>query len=543
MNSAERTDIPGRWEPLDTPTLDAVIARLLGADPPPHVMALSEVGLRIGLPPAIPVAPGHAIGGIASPPELCVPGDMGLVVEAWERARQRRGSQVVVHLRHDSERSVNLHFVDARHQYGVYLGIVVGTFGAIDVQATTSEYFGPRSCTMQRNEVSVICSVDPAITQILGWTADELVGMRSLELLHPDDHALAIANWMEMLARPGGDQRVLMRYRRRDGEYIWFENTHRNLLNDPACGRVLTEMVDVSERMKAVDALRANEQLLRRLTETLPLGIAQIDTGRQIVYRNERLLEIMGVEQADSIDALFARVAYLDRPALKTAVLVAFAGGQTDDVELTVDHRSGPRRCTLAMRALESARGTVSGVIVCLTDCTESVRLRNELERRAKYDPLTQCHNRVSIFEALDALLGQPEQRSRGVAVLFIDLDRFKQINDRFGHAAGDELLRLTGQRLLASVRAGELVGRIGGDEFLVICPDVADPATAVEIAQRIDALLAQQVVLGSSSVAANSSIGVAWTDCAVDSDAFVANADEAMYASKRSACGPVLAG
>jgi len=332
---------------------------------------------------------------------------------------------------------------------------------------------------------------------------------------------------------------VVLRYRHRDGKHIPFEITHRNRLNDPARGRVLTEMVDVSERMEAVEALRASEQLLRRLTETLPLGILQIDADQRSVYRNERLLEILGVANAATLDAQFALVARADRELLGAALDELMTGGEPADVEFTIDDRRGPRRCSVTMRALSSADGAINGALVCVADVTERARLRDELGRRAKFDDLTHCHTRAAILEVLDRALRQPHD---GVAVLFIDLDDFKQINDRYGHAAGDDLLQLTGQRLLASVRAEDIVGRLCGDEFLVVCPDVATSATALDIAHRIAAALTQDAMLGAAAIVPTASIGVAWTDRAVGCDELVATADEAMYESKRAAGGPVLA-
>lgn len=278
MKPADALDVVGRVAPpeaLDFETIDAAIDSLLGADPPPHVFACDELGFLVPFPPEIRIAPEQVISGIALAMELCLPGELADVVEAWERARARRGAQTSIHLRSDPARCVTIHLVDARHRFGTYLGILVGTRGSFDNTSVKPSLFRPRVCSMERDEVSVICGIDAATTQILGWSAQEMIGRRTLDLVHPEDRTLAIANWMEMLGRPGFQQRVLLRYRHQDGKYIWFEVTHRNLLNDPALGRVLTEMVDVSERMDAIEALRASEQLLRRLTEALPLGISR----------------------------------------------------------------------------------------------------------------------------------------------------------------------------------------------------------------------------------------------------------------------------
>ncbi len=544
MEPVPGVDDSRRLAPLDvleTETLDAAIDSLLAADPPPHVLAAQDTGLSIPVPTEVPLKAGQAISGIASALDLCLPSDLQAVVEAWQRARLRRAANVFVRLRHDPDHEVTMHFLDARHRFGVYLVIIVGTHGPVDGSHRTPELFRPRVCIIDRDEVSVVVALGPTVVQILGWAAEDLVGKKTLELIHPDDRALAIANWMEMLSRPGFSQRAIMRYRHRDGQYIWFEITHSNLLNDPAHRLVRSEMVDVSERMDAVEGLRAGEQLLRRLTEALPLGVIQIDAGRNIVYRNELVLEILGTSASPTLDEQFANVARAQRGPLESVLCDVLQAGTAAELEITIGSGAAARCCNLTVRALSAQNGAVTGAILCISDITERVRLREELERRAKFDTLTGCHNRAAILETLEDVIERSQRMHSGLGVVFVDLDRFKTINDQHGHAAGDELLRLTATRLLSSVRSDDIVGRLGGDEFLIVCPDVATPDIALALAHRIAAALAQPVTLGATAIDPGASIGVAWTDSAVGCDAIVATADEAMYESKRAACGPVL--
>ena len=123
---------------------------------------------------------------------------------------------------------------------------------------------------------------------------------------------------------------------------------------------------------------------------------------------------------------------------------------------------------------------------------------------------------------------------------MFIDLDRFKLVNDRHGHAAGDLVLATAAQRLRDSVRGVDEVGRIGGDEFLVICPNVDNAAQAVEVADRLAGLFGDNVDVGASTAELRASIGVAWTNEATDADSLVAQADSAMYNAKRNGTGRV---
>ena len=528
-------------ENLDDDVIDAALLSLLGTDPPPYVMAFDESGLGVPVPPGVPVEVDHVISGVPTALELCLPGDLPKIIDGWTRARSRRAAQATVHLRRDPDKNVILHFIDARFAFGVYLGIFVGAEGPFDSSLPKPELFRPRACTLKRDETSVVRSIDAAVTHVLGWSEDQLVGKATIEITHPDDKALGIAKWMEMLRRPGFDQRLVIRLRHRLGHYIWFEVTNRNLLSDLEHGCVLTELVDISEKMEAAEALRSREELLRGLTEALPLGIAQTDNEHRILYSNERLGSILARVNAATLREQFEHVVAADQIRFDAAVSAVVNRAETVEVELAVDHPMGLRRCSVSMRPFHAASGAVSGTILCVADVTQRVQLQTELERRARFDTLTHCHNRYSILEILGESMQLPGRENAGIAIVFIDLNGLKVVNDRYGHAAGDELLRLTGLRLLASVRAGDSVGRLGGDEFLVVCPDLATPAAAVEVANRLEIALAPQARFGSITIVPASSIGVAWTNCRINMDEMIADADEAMYKAKRERNGPIL--
>ena len=532
--------VPTDTEPMDTASLDRALDAILRARPAPFVVAAAETGLCMPLPDSVPVAAGRTIAGIASFLDLCIMPDVDAVVAAWQRMLLLRFSAVSIHLRRDPERLVTAAFVDARHRYGVFLGIISGARGTVAGDEKPI-LFRPRMWTMERDESSVTRSVDASVEAILGWRPDELIGRMSTDILHPEERALSVATWMEMLGRPGCDQRAAMRYRHRDGRYVWFEVTHRNLLGDPVAPHVRTELLDISERMEAVERLRANEELLRRLTETLPQGVAHVDAERTIVYQNERLLEIVGRHEAATLGDLLGAVTPDERTRLEIAIDELLRAGTPIDTELNVERQDGARTCIVAMRALRAVSGAVTGAVVSFTDVTEREQLRAEVERQARFDHLTHCYNRAAVLESLEGVLHRSFAPKGGIAVLFVDLDRFKSVNDRYGHATGDALLRCVGERLLHDARTNDVVGRIGGDEFLVVCPSVETPQAALAIARRITASLAIRAVVGDHAIETGCSVGVAWTQTKVDADTIVAWADAAMYEAKRNGTGSAL--
>jgi diguanylate cyclase (GGDEF)-like protein len=217
------------------------------------------------------------------------------------------------------------------------------------------------------------------------------------------------------------------------------------------------------------------------------------------------------------------------------------------DLRLERHERGQQRICQLTLRALRDRHGDVSGAVVTVEDVTEGTTLRRELERRANIDPLTDLYNRAATMAELERLVSAGGGvGARETGVVFIDLDKFKPINDRLGHAAGDEVLATAAERLRRAVREQDLVGRIGGDEFLVVCPGMSGADVARTLAQRIISHLAEPFVLSvGEPVDLAASIGVAWAvNGATTADRLVARADAAMYEAKARRDGvPVLAG
>jgi diguanylate cyclase (GGDEF)-like protein len=155
------------------------------------------------------------------------------------------------------------------------------------------------------------------------------------------------------------------------------------------------------------------------------------------------------------------------------------------------------------------------------------------LSREANHDPLTDLPNRAAFNTRLEALLARPQRRDGSQAVLFVDLDDFKDVNDSMGHAAGDELLRVVAGRLTGATRPGDLVARLGGDEFAMLLDDLLEPDDAVMVAGRILSALAEPVQIGSQWAHVGASIGLAMRQDDSTTDALMREADVAMYAAK----------
>jgi diguanylate cyclase (GGDEF)-like protein/PAS domain S-box-containing protein len=525
-------------ERLPDGAIETAYRRLLELDPTAPIVAIRPSGLFTQMPPEVALGSHPVIVGHSSALGLVIPEDRAEVIEVWQTAAAQGAVNLRVHPLADPEQTITLHFFDLTHHYGVYVGVLTGYDGDLAGLQQDRGAVKPRFCSARKDPLAVIIEVDQAMERILGWRSQELIGRRSLEFIHPDDHERAIANWIDMLVVPQGERRVRLRHRHRDGSWVWLEITNHNLINQQDAGYVLAEMIDISDEMAAQEALRANEQLLRRLTETLPLGVLQIDRDRQVVYRNKRLSKIVGRRGTPrTVESQLANVVAEDSPALAEALTAVLTHAQDRDLEVSIKHRTGPRRCSIQLRALTTETGAVSGAVLCILDVTEDAHLREQLRDGATFDSLTRSYNRAATLAALDRALDEAEPDS-GVGVIFIDLDHFKQVNDDLGHAAGDRLLQHVASRLGESARESDVVGRLGGDEFLIICPRVDNAVDAARLAERFAESLAGTVRLGQHDYQPLASIGVAWAHGGEDADAIIARADEAMYVVKNQRGG-----
>ncbi len=535
---------------------------LLREHPDAQVCGLASNGLIVPVPQSVGLWGQGLIEGRALIDNV-VADDRTVVVRTWLAANEHGAAVARVRMLNRPTSWARLHFIDLREVHGVLLGVVVPSDETADADAPAPEerLAAPRFCTLTEDEGAKVLAADAAFTQMFGYSEEEILGKSVLDQIHPDDQGRAIEGWLAVLATRRAQQTRLRR-KRKDGGWTWVDTTLHNYLGDPERRCVMVELIDISAEMQAQEALHEREELLRRLTDAMPVGLLQIDNSRGIVYHNARLLDILYGAEEIELPAPRERIdeaseAEPTTPAaslLKTlsdeslaafeATLDEVLGEGTDgDLEVDIKLPSGAsRRALLSVRALHRATGEVSGAITCVLDMTDSARARQELERRATFDTLTQVHNRSSILSTLQHELERHDVAQTGV--VYVDLDKFKPVNDELGHAAGDELLVLVADRLKVASRDSDLVGRLGGDEFLIVLRDLPGPEIAMQVADRIGMALCGSFELTGGTAEVRVSIGVACVESGLlDAEDLVKQADAAMYSSKRvGECRPVLA-
>jgi diguanylate cyclase (GGDEF)-like protein/PAS domain S-box-containing protein len=516
---------------------------LVRSHPEAMFSALGPDGFRIPMPAEVGLAEERIIPppaeGRATLIDLVVPDDAKLVVAIWQRLQRTGMSIGAVRTRTAPDRSLTLSFVDLTDRYGIIIGAFTEQEG--DQHASTRLTPSllvparPRTATMTKSHDGVITGIDERSIRMFGWAEEQIVGQRSTEFIHPADGDRALFAWMEMLGTRSS-QRVRLRHRCADGAWLWVEienNYHLAEGADHTSAVITTVVNDISDEMTAHEALDRQERLFRRLAESLPIGLIQLEPDGSLAYANSRLRRILGVESAGSLDEQLVTVAAQDRPVLSAAFSDALAHGKEQDIEIDVEvpGAAEPRRCQVTLIALSDQDGT-PGALACVSDITESAKARAELTVKATFDALTGCYNRSSALALLDRVLAEDREP---VAVVYVDLDRFKPVNDAHGHAAGDELLVHTARSLGELLREGDAVARLGGDEFLLVARGVATPAQAMTIADRAVASLCRPVPLAAGTVDLGASIGAAVSAPADTAETLIARADAAMYEAKRA--------
>ena len=509
----------------------------LANEPRALVAAVDEDGFFVPMPATYRIDRSRVLQGRTAL-DFVVAEDRGVVIDHWYAAKDTGVGLVDVHLAAAPDEATPIGLFDLTDVHGCYFCVLVMPESAADVRPETVKGMASRVTWNTKSDRAEFIDVDPALERILGWTKADLEGKPSRDFTHAEDQELAIDNWLAMLGSGEDGQRVRLRHLHKDGHYVWVETNNENHLDDPENPHVVTQVIDISEEMAAQEALRERERLLNRLAEALPSGLLHVLADGTVVYTNERLHEIVAVPREEGVDRQLATILRSDWPRFKEAFGQVMAGEDADvEVRLQLPGQPEPRLCHLALRSLSEADGTVNAAIISVDDVTEAATLRNELHQRATIDALTNCYNRATVMAALEE---QIENSEEPLAVVFLDLDRLKAINDELGHAAGDELLVVVAERLRGSVRPGDLIGRLGGDEFLAVCREVVSEDEAVAIAEHVAASMAREVELEDGVIELRSSVGVVWSGApeALTADELVARADAAMYESKRRGAG-----
>jgi diguanylate cyclase (GGDEF)-like protein/PAS domain S-box-containing protein len=350
--------------------------------------------------------------------------------------------------------------------------------------------------------------------------------------VHEEDRAAVQASLQRALAE-GAPYEIEFRQLRPDGGIGWTRALGKTF---PAAGdkglRVIGVAQDITERRLAEDRLRQASTVFHSTQE----GIIITDADRQVISVNQAFSAMTGFapEEAVGREPHMLSGETLEPEQCRTLWATLEREGRWQG-EIKCRRKTGESfYAWISVTAVRDSAGKLNNYVLLFSDIGALRQAEERLNHLAHHDSLTDLPNRILALDRLDHILAQARRRNRRAALLFVDLDRFKRINDTLGHSVGDELLRTTAERLRACVRAADTVARLGGDEFLVIPDQVESTDELAHLARKLIATLSVPVTLAGREIEVSGSIGISlFPDDAGSKDALIRAADAAMYAAK----------
>ena len=385
---------------------------------------------------------------------------------------------------------------------------------------------------------AVYLYVSPSSERVFGLPPEAMIGRSVMEFVHPDHHE-AQRQARDAL-RDGAAELVLERpMRHGNNGWVWVES-RLSAVRDEHGGLagVQTSSRDISDRKAAETARQIADEQFRTAFDDAPIGVALVGTDGTWLRINEALCAMLGYSHEELQAIRFQDVTHPDDVEADVALVGEVLSGDRRGYQMEKRYIRKDRSevwASLSVSLVRDASGEPLHFISHVQDISARKHLESELRRLATQDDLTGLHNRRHFERELARSLKLVQRYGEHAAVLLLDLDDFKSVNDTYGHAGGDELLRHAGGVLRDRLRETDLVARFGGDEFAILLRH-----THAAAAERVAEVLRQELdarpaTIDGNTVAARASIGVAALDAELDAGETMRVADQAMYRVKRS--------
>ena len=400
------------------------------------------------------------------------------------------------------------------------------------------------------DEDGIITVFNKGAERMLGYRASELVGLRSPLILHdPAEIArradeLHIAPDFTVLvgnAMSGRAETRRWTYITKDGRRLQAMIT-ASAMHGPD-GRItgfIKVGTDLTARFVAEQALQDSEAMFEEIFDNAGTGIMLVGIAQRearLMRVNPAMARITGYSEPQLLQMSVFELTHPDSlAAAKDRMLQYFADGGAEpaEAERRWIHADG-REIWVQLNISPTRRDHPETVVALVSNITARKSAESRLSHLALHDALTGLPNRRLLFDRLQHALDASSRSGRPAGVLYVDLDGFKSVNDQAGHLVGDEILKVAAQRLVGNVRPGDTVARMGGDEFVVLCPDLADPDDVHTVARRLLRQLARPYSSAASTHRLSASIGMASATAGASAQALIREADEAMYRAKQA--------
>ncbi|MEI8082245.1 MAG: diguanylate cyclase, partial [Actinomycetes bacterium] len=385
---------------------------------------------------------------------------------------------------------------------------------------------------------TVLQWVTPSIESVLGWTPDALLGKPAIGLVHPDDLS-ALQQWRATVFAGTTVPPFELRVRKSNGDFRWMSLQTRAITDaEGSVSGAVVALRDVHEQVIARENLARSEQMFRLAMAGAPQGMAVVGLHLAYLKVNAALCTMLGRNEAWLLSHKVPDVLAPESVETDLAVRDRLLRGEAEFDTHEVRMLTASGRVLWAQHSLALIRDEHTMPVFYVSqyqDITGARATKLDLQYRAEHDVLTGLINRGQLQDHLVDVLGRLPRAAGVPGVLFCDLDYFKTINDTYGHASGDYVLRVVAERIEAALREGDEVARLGGDEFVVVLPEVTDMPSAIGVAEKVRAAVAHPVPIGTGQVTLTLSVGVALATPGIEARRLLRNADSALYEAKNT--------
>lgn len=297
-------------------------------------------------------------------------------------------------------------------------------------------------------------------------------------------------------------------------------------------------ITDITERKNAEEGLRDSEKRFRTILENAPIGMAVLTLEGRFLLVNRSLCDIVGYEKEELEKLTFQEITHPDDLEFNLANVQRLQDGGINSYFMEKRYVRKDKQIVwtqLTSSVIRNAAGAPQFLIAQIEDITDRKRSREQIHQLAYYDALTTLPNRRLLKDRLKQSIAKAKRYQRPLALMFMDLDNFKLVNDTFGHDMGDKLLKVVADRLQACVRGIDTVCRQGGDEFIIVLSEITHPEDAAVVANKIIDTINKPISLNENDVHITTSIGIAIYPVNGTDDAreLMKKADLAMYETK----------
>ena len=388
------------------------------------------------------------------------------------------------------------------------------------------------------NKDGIIEYITPSCKKLTGYDLDEIMGKSFLDFVHPDDVKNSIATYAALIANDE-PHTICYRYIHASGNFIWFESLRQNLYKDGEFIGAVFASRDVTDRIQAEQQTKVLEDNYQTIFSSVNDGIIIFDVDTlQVVDANQKACILFGCSRSNMLITTLREFGTGEFPYTETEFqpwLQKAIQGDTPLYDWKIKNADG-KYLDLEVSLKHTQLGGKCRILAVVRDISEREYAKERIYHLANFDALTKLPNRTLFNDRLQIALAHAKRNVEKLAIVFLDLDRFKTINDSLGHHIGDIILQQVAERLNLFIRADDTICRMGADEFIIILTDIEETSNITKIISKMAATLSMPYMIDKVELRITSSMGITfYPDNGHTPEILIRHAELAMYHAKEN--------